>query len=107
MKIKKIIVIIVIVIGISVALRIISSFFLKRSLIGTKSVVTSTGCIGWKRTGLMNKEENDLFSELEEACTKRDLITMNKIIAIPNNKIGFTCRPLKQRFLEPENPVLE
>lgn len=107
MKTKKIIIIISLVIGLIVGLKVISSVFFKRSLIGPKSVVTSTGCIGWKRTGLMNKEENELFSKLEEACTKRDLKTMNEIIAMPNDKIGFTCRPLKQQFLEPENPALE
>jgi hypothetical protein len=106
-KIRNILIVITVVVGLFVSLKIVSSVFFKRSLIGPKSVVTSTGCIGWKRTGLMNKEENDLFSKLEEACTKRDLKTMNQIIDIPKKSIRFTCRPLKQRFLEPENPVLE
>ena len=107
MKAKKIITIVAVVAALVVGLKIISSVFFRQSLIGPKSVVTSTGCIGWKRTGLMNKEENDLFSKLEEACTRRDLKTMNQIINIPKNNIRLTCRPLKERFLEPENPVFE
>lgn len=107
MKVRKIITIIAVVVALVVGLKIISSIFFRKTLIGPKSVMTSTGCIGWKRTGLMNKEENDLFSKLEEACTKRDLKTMNQIINIPKRNLRLTCRPLKERFLEPENPVLE
>jgi hypothetical protein len=106
-KTKKIIIIIAVLIGLVVGLRAISSVFFKRSLIGPKSVVRSTGCTGWKRTGIMTKEENELFLKLEEACSKRDLKTMNEILGIPNNRITVTCRPIKQRFLEPDTPVVE
>ncbi len=107
MKSKKIIVIIAVVIILVVGLRIVSTVFFKRSLIGPKSVIRSTGCSGWKRTGIMTKEENQLFLKLEEACSKRDIKTMNEILGVPNNRVTVTCRPLKQRFIEPDNPVIE
>ncbi len=107
MKTKKIIVIIAVVISLVVGVKIISTVFFKRSLIGPNSIVRSTGCSGWKRAGVMTKEENELFSKLEEACSKRDLNTMNEILGIPNNRITITCRPIKQRFVEPDNLVIE
>lgn len=87
---------------------IVSNFFFKQNLIGSKSVVRSTGCSGWRRTGIVTKEENALFVKLEKACFKRDLkTTMSEILGIPNNRITVTCRPIKQRFIEPETPVVE
>jgi hypothetical protein len=106
-KTKKIIIIIAVVIGLVVGWKIISKIIFKQSLIGPKSVLRSTGCSGWRRTGIMSKEENALFVKLEEACSKRDLKTMNEILGIPNNRITVTCRPMKPRFLEPETPVVE
>jgi hypothetical protein len=55
----------------------------------------------------MTSEENVLFIKLEDACSKRDLKTMNEILGIPNNRIAVTCQPIKQRFLEPEPPVIK
>jgi len=107
MKTKKIIVIIAVIIGLVVGWKIISKVFFKQSLIGSKSVVRSTGCSGWRRTGIMTKEENALFVKLEEACSKRDLKTMSEILGIPNNRIAVTCRPIKQRFIEPETAFVE
>jgi hypothetical protein len=90
----------------TVAIGFIWSRMRTPNIVPLNPALRGTGCYGWTRTGFMTKEENTTYSKLEEACSKRDIKTMNDILNL-DNRVHISCVPAKKQFIEPETPVID